>query len=147
MKKKKQILSIFTMSLSCSLEWTLKPSYSVAQVSLYLYIKRTNTWQQISKIWKAETELFNMTELEVNKIICLWKSHFAVQTVITACVNQPMYCFFSFFFFSLMFYLVFLSSLNKRISFFLWISLQDYFHPKTKFWGIFQSTLWPMVNK
>lgn len=100
MEKKKQILSIFTMSLSCSLEWTLKPSYSVAQVSLYLYIKRANTWQQISKIWKAETELFNLTELEVNRIICLGKSHFAVQTVITACVNQPMYCFFLSFFFS-----------------------------------------------
>lgn len=100
MKKKKKNLSIFTMSLSHSLEWTLNPT-SVVQVSLHLYIKRANTKQQISKIWKGQTEQFNATELkEVNKIIYLEKYHFAVQTIITVCVNQPMYCFFFLFFFS-----------------------------------------------
>lgn len=34
----------------------------------------------------------------MNKTTCLGKYHFAVQTVITACVNQPTYCFFLSFF-------------------------------------------------
>jgi len=114
MTKKEQNLSIFTISLSHSLERTLNPSSSVVQVGLHLYINKANTGQQISKTEKAETELFNTTELkDMNKIIYLGKCHFSVQTVITAWVNQPIYHLF-FFLFSFLFarvYFMFLSSL------------------------------------
>lgn len=92
--KTKQNLTILKMPLSHSLESSLNLLLSMLQDSLHLYIKKANTRQQVSKIQKAESELFNTSEWqELSKII--YKDIILLyKTAIRACVNQPMYCYF-----------------------------------------------------
>lgn len=144
MKKKKQNLSYFYNVLICFIRMNLKLEEDLLWSSLV---------HQKSQHKKTD---FKNLECRNRAISYYWtkrsEQNYLFRKVSFCCTNcynslcqSAHILLFSFLFFSL----VFCSSLNDKDSFFFFplISLWDYFHPKMKFWGIFQSTLWPTVNK